>query len=289
MKRHLLFLSLLGSGLSLSAQSLTTVTGIRIYEHHSSSMNNGLEFGAGANGSKSAYDFVNRKYVYSFDSATFGAYSGGQEANIDLAEHNGPFGNNGSFGFTSGVSTIWNGDIKGNNSTTWMEAPASFNYATVTNVSQIMTVVGSNTNKAIAAVQSNKVYLGRIRNTNLYVAMRVTNVKNATGMTGIQDVYFDFEYKYAKYVPVAGIGDVEAKAALSISPNPATDHIVLRNTAQQSLSARIVSVTGQEAGTYHIGKSGSCTVDLRGFSKGLYFVICTLKNGGSYTHKLIRN
>ncbi len=160
MKRNLLFLSLLGSSLAIHAQSLTAVTGLKLFEHHSSSINNGAPFGSGANGSKSGYDFVTRNYFNSFNPSNFGAYTNGEEANIDMVEHNGRFGNNGKFGFTSGVSTIWNGDIKGNNLTVWMEAPASFNYNTVNNVSQVVAAFNPATaTKSIAEVKENQVYL----------------------------------------------------------------------------------------------------------------------------------
>lgn len=289
MKRNLLFLSLLGSSLAIHAQSLTTVTGLRLYEHHSSSMNNGAPFGSGANGSKSAYDFVNRTFFNSFNAATFGAYTNGEEANIDMVEHNGGFGNGGKFGVTSAVSSIWGGDIKGNNTTLWMEAPANFNYATVNNVSQIVAVFNENAaTKSITEVMEGKVYLGRIRNTNLYVAMRTYNIKNAAGMGGIQDVYFDFDYKYAKHTPT-GIEDVAELVALTISPNPAADHIVLKNTVQQAFSAKIVSAYGQEVRSFSLAKDESQPVDISGISSGIYFVICTLKDGHSYTHKFVKH
>ncbi len=285
----LLCLGLMGPALAIHAQTLTTVTGIRIYEHHSSSINNNAPFGSSANGSKSAYDFVNRKYVYSFDSATMSAYTGGQEANIDLVEHNGPFGNNGDFGFTSGVSSIWGGDIKGNGTTYWMMAPPSFNYSTATNASHIFASYNAGgASKNIFSVEANKVYLGRIRGSDLYVAVKVTNVKNATGMNGTQDVYFEFEYKYAKYVPATGIEEAGAAAALTISPNPARDHVVLSNTGQEPVSAKVTNICGQTLRAAVLEKMQEQTVDLSGMSKGIYFVTWTLKNGASYTRKLVR-
>lgn len=289
MKRNLLFLSLLGSSLVIHAQSLTTVTGLRLYEHHSSSINNGAPFGSGANGSKSAYDFVTRNYYNSFNTANFGPYTNGEEANIDMVEHNGRFGNNGKFGFTSAVSTIWGGDIKGNNLTVWMEAPASFNYNTVNNVSQVVAAFNASVaTKSIAEVKENKVYLGRIRNTNLYVAMRTYNIKNSSGSGGTQDVSFDFDYKYATHTPT-GLEDAGILSALSVSPNPATNNIILKNTVQKPLSARIVSAVGQVIRTLSLGKDEIQSVDISNISSGVYFVVCTLDDGRSYTHKFIKN
>lgn len=281
-------MSLLGSGLAMHAQSLTAVNNLRLYEHHSSTINNGAPFGSNANGSKSGYDFVNRAYFGSFNAATFGAYTNGEQANIDMVEHNSRFGNNGKFGITSGVSSIWNGDIKGNNTTVWMEAPASFNYNNANNVSQIVTAFNPATaSKSIAEIKENTVYLARIRNTNLYVAMRAYNVHNVTGSAAIQDVYFDFDYKYATYVPT-GLEDKTLASALTLSPNPATDHITLKNTTQQPLTAKMVSAYGQVIRTVSVSGNQDLVMDINSISSGIYFVICSFEDGRSYTHKFIK-
>ena len=134
MRKHLLFLTLiLLAGQQGRAQSLKAETGLRLYEHHSKT----IAGPKGANGFQSGYDFVKREYVNSFDEKTFSAYMDGTDTTIDMVEHNGTYGGpaaNGKFGFTSGVSTIWGGDIKGNGTTKWMAAPAGFNYNTANNV-----------------------------------------------------------------------------------------------------------------------------------------------------------
>lgn len=281
-------MSLLGSSLAMHAQSLTAVNGLRLYEHHSSTMNNGAPFGSGANGSQSAYDFVNRAYFNSFNPSTFGAYTNGEEANIDMVEHNGAFGNGGKFGITSAVSTIWGGDIKGNNTTLWMEAPASFNYSNANNVSQIVAAFSqSAASKSIAEIKENKVYLGRIRNTNLYVAMRTYNVRNASGNGGTQDISFDFDYKYAKQ-STTGVNDLEAATALSISPNPATSDVMLKNTSDKTIAARIVSAYGQVIRTLSLNARQTEQVDISMLSSGIYFISGTLNDGRSYTHKFMK-
>lgn len=207
------------------AQSLTEKKAVRLYEHHSSSINGNKQFGSGANGTNSGYDFVNHAYYGSFKPGMGGGWTAAELQNIDMVEHNGRFGNNGPFGFTSGVSTIWGGDIKGNGTTVYMEAPASFNYTSATKVSDIKNVFDSmKAAKAVTTVQNGKIYLARIRNSNQYVAMKVTDVLNLpTGFTqGIADVYFDFDYKYGTYDPTTGINDMTVNTQdLQISPNPA--------------------------------------------------------------------
>lgn len=101
------------------AQQVAEVTGLRFYEHHSTDMT-GEPFGNGADGSKSGYDFVKRQFQSSFNPANMDTYLNGEEQNLDMVEHNGPFGTQGAsmyLGFTAGVSTIWGGPIKGNSKT----------------------------------------------------------------------------------------------------------------------------------------------------------------------------
>src|SRR5690606_3915869 len=187
MKKNILLLTfVLLAGQSSQAQSLTTVTGKNLYEHHSTAI-------AGPqgqpNGTQSGYDSVNNKYVSSYNASTFGPHTDGTDTTIDMVENNGPYGNGQDFGFTSGVSSIWNGDIQGNGTTKWMQAPGSFNYTTATTVSEIETAY----NAALATVDvakasENTVYLARIRNSQLYVAMRTYNVTNKIN----GNTFFDF-------------------------------------------------------------------------------------------------
>lgn len=141
------------------AQTLSETYGIRFYEHHSSDMTN-MPIGNGANGSKSGYDFVQRRYFNSFNESSMGAYLNGEEANLDMVEHNGPFGTNGAsmyLGFTSGVSTIWGGPIKGNGTTRWMKAPAGFDYASITSVSDISAAYNdASASVSVAEVKNNE-------------------------------------------------------------------------------------------------------------------------------------
>lgn len=288
MKRHLLFLSLMGSSMALYAQPLATVTGLKLFEHHSSSINNNAPFGSGANPTQSGYDFVNRVYYNSFNLSTFGPYTNGEESNIDMVEHNSVYGNQGNFGFTSAVSSIWGGDIKGNNTTVWMEAPASFNYTSATNVSNILSVFNATmATKAIAEVKENTVYLGRIRNSNLYVAMRCYNLKNATAPGGVKDVSFEFEYKYGTFAPT-GIDEIQANEVMSVYPNPAVNEVMVKNIFQKKITAKVVSALGQEIRSFSLNKDAIQSIDISNISSGIYYIIC-IADGNSYTQKFIKN
>ncbi len=183
---------------SLHAQELSEITNIRLYEHHSSTINGGADIGWEANGSQSGYDFVNNTYHDSFDPDTFGEFTGGEEANIDLVEHNGPFGGGFDYGFTSGESSIWSGEIRGNALTKWMPAPVDFDYDSATDVSELYEAYDVDAAVlSVGYVDNGNVYIAQVRESNLYVAMKVYNVTNLMGPPeGFADVYFDFDYKY---------------------------------------------------------------------------------------------
>jgi hypothetical protein len=283
MKKHLLMLTaILSAGQLLHAQALSSKTGLRLYEHHSPLVSGS----AGANGVQSAYNFVGHTYFDSFNPATFGPYTAGEHMNIDMAEHNGPYGNGGRFGFTSEVSSIWNGDIKGNGTTLWMAAPAGFNYATITDVSNISSAYNAaNASKSITEVKENTVYLGRIRNTSLYVAMRCFNVKNT--VAGNPNVYFDFEYKYGT-LSATGVSNLGNNNVLSVYPNPAVENVVLENTLNQPLTVKIVSVNGQDIQSFSLNENGMKVVNVSDLSSGMYFVICTSRDGKRYMQKFTK-
>ncbi len=213
------------SSVTAMAQPLTTAPSVRLWEHHSSAINDDKVFGAGANGSMSGYDFMNHTYFDSFDSTTFDEHPPAVQANIDMVEHNGKFGNAGDFGFTSGTSSIWGGDIKGNNLTKYFLAPAGFNYDTITNVVTIRNAYDSTmATTAVATAVAGDVYLVRVRNTNMYLAMKITDAKNlpanhAPGDTA--NVYFDFVYKYGTYQAPNNVGTVGITAPdVNIYPVP---------------------------------------------------------------------
>lgn len=177
-----------------SAQSLTHITGKRLYEHHSSGAPNPDYL------SQSGYDFVNNTY-YPSQSFTI-TYNASHRANIDIIEYGGAFSSPQNFGFTSDsfTASTW---IRANGTTRWVLAPSSFNYNTVSDVAQIRSVYNSLTPGYISnSVSANQVYLGRIRNTNKYVALKVTNVVNIfpnPPSVLIPNQYFDFEYKFGTF------------------------------------------------------------------------------------------
>lgn len=263
------------------AQPLATITGKRMYEHHSPSIA-GI---SGANGSQSGYNFLNHTYVYSFDTNTFGSYTDGTDTSIDMVEHNGPYGNGGALGFTSGLSSIWQGDIKGNGITKWIEAPGSFNYMSITSVSEIKDAYNATmATQDINVTENNKVYLGRIRNSGLYVAMRCYNVTNGGGGN---DNYFNFDYKYGIYPTTAA--HVEERTVLSIYPNPAMDAINIRNTLMQALQVKIVSATGKEMQSLYVAENAVKKLDISNLANGLYLIICLAEDGTRYIDKFMKH
>lgn len=276
------------------AQKTTEKKNIRLYEHHSSDMNQGQPFGNGADGSKSGYDFVKHTYYNSFNPSTMGKWSATELANIDMVEHNGPFGGSSfatPFGFTSATSTIWNGDIKGNDITVYAEAPATFKYDSATDVSYIKKAFPASTAKAITAVAANKVYLAKIRNTELYVAIKVTNVKNGSPNLNpgvdIASVYFDFDYKYGTYVAGTSVDNVgDAAKTFSIVPNPSKGNFEIAAIPQElQVNKATISIMDMTGRTIYSQPATSARVN-QTFQAGNYIIL--LSDGSStYRSRLV--
>jgi len=190
------------------------------------------------------------------------------------------------------VSTIWSGDIKGNSSTKWMKAPASFNYNTATDVSTIRAAFDSTVaTLGVDSVEEGKVYLARIRNSNLYVAMRTYNIHNATAPGGIKDVYFDFDYKYGTYVaapPPTSIKGVRKGTALVLYPNPADNNIAVKNPLSTALKARIISAGGREVFSVTLPGNATTPLDISALASGSYFLSCEATDGVTENYSFIR-
>lgn len=261
------------------SQTLTQVAKLRLYEHHSSSINGNANFGDEANGSKSAYDFVKRDYISSFDPNSFDAYVSGEEAGIDMVEHNGPFGSGSNFGFTSGTSSIWQGRIKGNNVTLWMQAPSNFDYYKTNTVEELQKIFDpSKAGKSIDKVELGKSYIGKIRNSNLYVVVYCLEVQNGQPTGGRLDVYFEFEYKYG--TATTAVNNLVNKTDFKMFPNP-TNGIVNISALHKNIDKiEICDVTGQILKAYSKNEITN-TLDLSELKNQLY-IIKVFDNLGTY-------
>lgn len=259
------------------AQQLVEKTNLRLYEHHSSSKTNAA-FGDGANGTQSAYNFIDHRYVSSFDMGNNTAYSLSSQvpASIDMVEHNGPYGNGGGFAFTSGESSIWQQSgppyIRGNAQTLYYRAPSNFNYETITQESEIKNAfVESSARTSVSGLSEGSVYIAKLRNIDKYVAIKITNVKENTQASGNDDVYFDFRYKYAG--SASGINEMESTNLVSLFPNPATSLLKISMAKPEKLvSARIYNLNGQLQQETVFNNNAETNIDVQNLPKGVYYI-----------------
>lgn len=286
MKKITFTLLAVSAALCVNAQALKEKKGVRIIEHHSSSINKGAPFGSGANGNYAGYDFVKHEFKSSFNPSNMGKWSAAEAANLDMVEHNGPFGNRGGFGFTSATSSIWGGDIVGNGTTTLHPAPSGFNYDTIKDVKTIKAahpiVIGGNT---VMAAQVGKVYVCRItRQKDYWVAMKITKVQNLPTNYRSGDtttVYFEFDYKYGTVsTSTTGVDDVAAEESFSVTPNPSNGIFRLNNIpAQVNMQKAVVRVTDIAGKTVYTQPASTGSINLN-LQPGVYMVNLT---DGSYT------
>lgn len=280
MKKQLfLCLSVFGS-LFAQAQIIGEVKGITFYEHHSTDMT-GASFGTSANGSKSGYDFVKRAYANSFDPATMDAWQNGEELNIDMVEHAGPFGTAGAsmyLGFTSGVSSIWGGPIKGNGTTKWHKVAGGVSvYDGLKNYTDLKSYYNPTlATQAIAEVKKDEVYIGKIRNTDLYVMFRCTSVKIPASPSGDQNAVFLFDYKLGSESGVTGIKETTLYS-LTVYPNPTQGSVFIQS--EKSLVAANLIVTDITGKQIQIPSANIITnisgieLDTRFLPSGLYTIV----------------
>ncbi len=167
-----------------------------------------------------------------------------------------------------------------------MEAPSGFDYNAAADVNDLKSVYDATISlESVTAVKNNTVYIARIRNSELYVAVRCYNVTN--GGSSNADTYFDFDYKYGVWTTTS-IGNIQKITALSVYPNPAAGKLTVQNTLHRALTAKIMSVTGQEVRSLALNAGEVKTLDINGISKGLYLIVCTSEDGSSYMHKLVK-
>jgi hypothetical protein len=268
---------------SSGAQALTEVVGKRLYEHHSPGARNAS---GGTSGEKSGYDFVAHDFISSFNPANFGQYTNGEEQNIDMVEHNGPAARPlKSFGITAGVSSIWNGDIRGNGTTKWVAASAGFDYSNVSNVSALKAEYNAGTpDSSIESVTEGGIYIARIRETEMYVAMKCYNVTNGNMGT---DVYFDFDYKYGT-VSNVGLPEEKALSNISLFPNPASNVLTIANSNAEVLAVSISSIDGRVLKTCTVQGNNKQVVDVSNWAQGTYLVKFQVGERTLFTKRFIK-
>jgi hypothetical protein len=282
----------------VQAQTIAEVQHIRIYEHHSTDMT-GVGFGSSANGAQSGYDFVKLTYANSFDPNTNGPFTKGEEKEIDMVEHNGPFGTNGNqyhLGFTAGTSTIWGGDIKGNGTTKWHKVVAGVTgYENLKNYVDLKSFYDSTKATVnIEMVQKDDVFIGKIRNTDLYVMIRCTAVGLPKGPPngGDDNNYFDFDYKFGSKDGVTGLSEI-SKPQLQVYPNPTKGNLYLQcewNTLDE-LTIELHDIMGRQIvlpTQSLLPVLGRFELNTQALPRGLYTILIRDISGTTFTQSFLK-
>jgi len=202
-----------------NTQTLTLVTNKKLYEHHSSVLSN-QPYGYVNSNAQSGYDFVNHSNVPSG--------VGSMAPNRDMVEHNGYYGFNGStygwkFGFTNQTTNIGNFGYQGNN-TTKFYLNNTVNFASLNTVNDLVAAYNATAaTKFDTAVAAGNIYFVKVRNTDMYLAMRITSVTNlsAAQVNALDanqqvtaSVFFEFEYKYGTLCTDAALNVVSSNSTI---------------------------------------------------------------------------
>lgn len=255
--KSLLFFSLCFSVHSFS-QNLTLITGKRLYEHHSSSLS-GMPYGFDNLNQQSGYDFIKHAYIGSASTNT---------ADKDMIEHNGCFGSlYGNFGFTSAISNIGSFNYTGNNKTTFVLSSLSFqSLNTLEELKQAYQ--NGSVIKMDTSVKKGNLYIGKIRDGEMYIALNIVDVKNLNikqidsvydQLNVFADVYFDFDYKYG--LVATGIGGGAKKSIpFSVSCVPGQNTLRVSGMASGGFY-KIINAIGQECLTGTLSEEGLVNVE----------------------------
>ncbi|UTW64007.1 T9SS type A sorting domain-containing protein [bacterium SCSIO 12741] len=277
---------LLFTGAYSQAQQLTEVTGKRLYDHHSDDV---LNPDGSVSGHQSGYDFVKHDYFDSFDPINR-KYQNGEEKNLDMVEHNGPSVPPGlDFGVTAGASTMWNGDITGNGLTKWVKASAGFNYATITDMGDIESEYNAGTpSLSIETIEEGAIYVAKIRDMDMYVAMKCYAVVNPSFFGN--NAHFDFDYKYGSRISTnVAILETESTPTLSIFPNPASNELTISNGNAESAQVTISYIDGQVMEVFTSEENSDLQLDISSWDNGVYFIHYQTSNHQPATLKFIKN
>lgn len=165
---------------SCYAQTLVEKQGIRIYSRSS--------YG-GQFQSQTAYDLMNHRYLESSAEK--------ETINKDMVEYGDIFSNSGKFGWTSDTA-IEGGYLRGNDQTLFMELN-TFDYANA-DYTSIQTAFNSDMAvKTVDNPQVNDIYLVRLRESENYAAIKITERNYyypPNGNPQNVNIYFGFDYKH---------------------------------------------------------------------------------------------
>jgi hypothetical protein len=99
-------------------------------------------------------------------------------------------------------------------------------------------------------------------------------------------IYIDDLYMTGKPV-TQGIGTALSKVTATFFPNPASDYITIGVSSAVYHTVELFDITGKKVFSAEVNGQG-ITVDLRNYSKGIYFATCRGNNFVS-TGKFIKN
>jgi len=256
-KIYLLSILILTSAI-VSAQWLTEITDINIYEHHFSGCD---PCAPSTLGDSSAYDFVTHQHINAVGPNAF-------DVNRDLIEHNGDAWSPAPFGFTSDSSSVWAGTFGGNGTTKYVLA-SGFDYANATEASVVNAYNNGNASTDVDVVQVGEVYIGKIRDLDYYVVLVITGYQTNT------DNDFTFDYKYTDNpIATAAIDENDQVSSLSVYPNPTNGKIGLQlDKTYQDISISIVNQYGAQIFFGQFNNQNLINLNVETLSNGIYYIV----------------
>lgn len=138
-------------------------------------------------------------------------------------------------------------------------------------------------------MRANEVYVGKIRNGNLYVLLKITATNPATKTpngTVEDNIYFEFDYKYT----TATTGFLEAANTFNgnIFPNPANEVLNITRGEATPATLELVDLTGKVVASQHLTSTQE-QLNVSNIPSGLYLLKFIGLNSISTTRILIQH
>jgi hypothetical protein len=141
----------------------------------------------------------------------------------------------------------------------------------------------SSADSSIEEVSEGGIYIGRIRNGDMYVVMKCYNVNNASNPN--QDTYFDFDYKYGT-LGTTNVSETEIQKLISIFPNPTSSLLNLENMGLGNMEISILNAQGEIVETLLLQSGEHKALDLNNYASGYYILRGEYRKGAYFSKRI---
>ena len=129
--------------------------------------------------------------------------------------------------------------------------------------------------------------IGRFNSNSLTDTLQLVGT-NCYSYYFIDDVCISNDSNYTYNYSYTGINGLDKEAAITYFPNPTNDFITINDRERTVSEVSIFNSLGELLKTYPTGNVEFYTINLNGFSKGIYYLVAYRKNQSKVSHLIIK-